>query len=180
MKPPSQGLHRASRLPLTLRDAAPGEAEELSALALRSKAHWRYSKEFIESCKRELTYRPGQIADEKFDFVVAELDSVVAGFYALEAISPKQYELEALFVEPEHIGKGIGRTLMQHAVNTVAAKSGESVLIQGDPNAEKFYLAAGAKPIGTRESGSIPGRQLPLFEILIQRPADGRRASSLR
>ena len=74
----------------------------------------------------------------------------------------------ALFVEPNHIGKGIGRGMLQHALNVVAARSGESVLIQGEPNAEKFYLAAGAKQIGTRESGSIPGRTLPLFEILIQ------------
>jgi N-acetylglutamate synthase-like GNAT family acetyltransferase len=153
---------------ITIRDARPEEAAFLSALALRSKAHWGYSQEFIRSCEKELTFQSKQIADDKHYFSVGELDSVIAGFYALESISTQQFELEALFVEPNHIGKGIGRGMLQHALNVVAARSGESVLIQGEPNAEKFYLAAGAKQIGTRESGSIPGRTLPLFEILIQ------------
>ena len=38
-------------------------------------------------------------------------------------------------------------------------------MIQGDPNASKFYEAAGARLVGTRESGSVPGRDLPLYEI---------------
>lgn len=151
----------------TFQNAVPEEAAYLSALALRSKAHWGYSSAFMESCKRELTYRPGQIADDRFHFVVAKLGSLIVGFYALEAIAPKQFELDALFVEPEHIGTGLGRKLIEHALETVKAKSGKSVLIQGDPNAEKFYLDAGAKLIGTRESGSIAGRDLPLFEILL-------------
>ena len=40
-------------------------------------------------------------------------------------------------------------------------------MIQSDPNAEGFYLAAGAKNIGVRESASIPGNQLPLLEIVL-------------
>ena len=71
---------------------------------------------------------------------------------------------------PKRIGYGIGRSLLQHALKVVAAKSGESVLVQGVPNVEKFYLVAGAKQIGTRVSGSVSGRDLPLFEILIRPP----------
>lgn len=37
--------------------------------------------------------------------------------------------------------------------------------IKCDPNAAGFYPAAGAKLVGERASGSIPGRDLPLFEI---------------
>ena len=153
---------------ITIRSARPDEAVVLSSLALRSKAYWGYSREFIESCRDELTYLPDQIADEKHYFAVAECASIVTGFYALESLSARQFELEALFVEPKFIGKGIGRTLLQNALKVVAERSGESVLIQGDPSAEKFYLAAGGTQIGTRESGSICGRHLPLFEILIR------------
>ena len=155
---------------IAIRNAVPSEAAHLSALALRSKAHWGYSPEFIQSCKNELTYQPSQIADDKSQFVVAQRRSEIVGFYALEGVSARQFELIALFVEPEHIGDGVGRELMKHALDNVAARSGQSVLIQGDPNAEKFYFAAGAKQIGTRESGSISGRILPLFEILIRTP----------
>jgi hypothetical protein len=40
-----------------------------------------------------------------------------------------------------------------------------TIVIQGDPNAEDFYLSCGAKASGYRESASIPGRQLPVFTI---------------
>lgn len=39
------------------------------------------------------------------------------------------------------------------------------MIIQDDPNAEAFYLAAGGVRTGDRESDSIPGRFLPLFVI---------------
>jgi hypothetical protein len=68
--------------------------------------------------------------------------------------------------------RGVGRRLIRDAIDVVAAMSGESLLIQGDPNAEAFYLAAGAKRIGDRESGSIAGRLLPLFEIEVTARSD--------
>jgi N-acetylglutamate synthase-like GNAT family acetyltransferase len=151
-----------------IRRAAPGEAAFLSALALRSKAHWGYSRDFIKSCEDELTYQPGQIRSHKFDFVVVENELEIMGFYAIECVSKTGYELEALFVDPKYIGKGCGRRLIQHALENIATKGGERLLIQGDPNAEQFYRAAGGRQIGSRESGSIPGRVLPLFEIPVQ------------
>ncbi len=151
-----------------LRPAAPSEAAYLSALALRSKAHWRYSEEFIQAFEVELTFQSDQIVDDKFKFVVAEVDSRIAGFHAVAKIAERQYELEALFVEPDFIGNGIGRALIQDARQYIEKSGGGSLVIQGDPNAERFYLAAGAKRIGSRESGSIVGRSLPLFEITIR------------
>ena len=150
-----------------MRYATPNEAAHLSDLALRSKAHWGYSREFLNRCINELTYQSDQIEDARFDFVVAERNGEIAGFYALEQISANAFELEALFVEPEYIGSGVGRRLIQHALSIVAARSGTVLSIQGDPNAERFYLAAGAKLVGSRESESVPGRFLPLFEITI-------------
>jgi len=153
---------------LTIREATPGEAECLSSLALRSKGHWGYSREFLELCRDELTIRANQIKDEQFDVVVAERNGEIAGFYALVRESARTFELHALFVEPKHIGSGIGRDLIRHALHLVATKSGTRLTIQGDPNADRFYRAAGARQIGSRESGSVPGRFLPLFEIRIQ------------
>jgi len=42
---------------------------------------------------------------------------------------------------------------------------GKTLVIQSDPNVEKFYRAAGGRSIEMRESASIPGRNLPLFII---------------
>lgn len=148
-----------------IRKAKPSEAEALTELAMRSKAHWGYSDEFMQACREELTITSQQILNGELDVVVATQDEVVIGFYALTQLSSQAFELHALFVDPEHIGRGVGRALIQHAVDRVGSQGGTSLTIQGDPNAEKFYLAAGGGCVGFTESGSIPGRQLPLFRI---------------
>lgn len=154
---------------MLLRNAVRSEAALLSALALRSKAYWGYDPPFLEACRDELTYRPARIDDARFRFVVADIDGAVAGFYALEHSGDRAFELEALFVEPGYIGTGIGRALIEDAKRAVHAAGGTRLVIQGDPNAAAFYTAAGARPIGSRPSASIPGRDLPLYEITIGR-----------
>jgi GNAT superfamily N-acetyltransferase len=148
---------------VTIRDARENEAELLTGLAFRSKAYWGYSDEFMEACRQELTYTADDI--RRLSFAVAECRSKVVGFYALAASSPDEVELEALFVEPSFIGKGCGRALIEHAKRRAAAGGAARLVLQGDPNAERFYRAAGGEPAGTEESASIPGRSLPLFHI---------------
>ncbi len=150
---------------VSLDKVKPAEAGYLTELAMRSKKHWGYSDDFMRACRKELTLTPQQIKTGELDVMAAVKDEVITGFYALAQLSPKLFELHALFVEPEFIGTGIGRVLIRHAIDRVASQGGESLTIQGDPNAERFYLAAGGKPIGFKKSGSIPGRQLPLFRI---------------
>lgn len=152
----------------TIRHALPGEARLLSELALRSKAHWGYPKEFMDACRAELTVERSHIQNDAFEHAVAVVDGTIVGFYALKSESTTCRELWALFVEPDCIGCGIGRTLIEHAIRTLQENGASLLLIQGDPHASEFYAAAGARQIGTRESGSIPGRILPLYEIDIR------------
>lgn len=156
---------------MTLRDARPGEAALLSALALRSKAYWGYAPDFIEACRDELTYAAEDIAQG--GFIVAQADGAVLGFYALARCAPAAVELDALFVEPAAIGRGVGRALIEDAKARAARLGARHMTIQGDPHATRFYAAAGARQSGTRPSASIPGRALPLFviELVQNRPA---------
>jgi GNAT superfamily N-acetyltransferase len=71
-------------------------------------------------------------------------------------LSVKEFELQALFVEPMRIGQGVGRALMDHAKVFAANVGAHSLVIEGDPHAERFYRAAGGRLIGQRESNSIP------------------------
>ncbi len=154
---------------ITIRPARPDEASFLSGLAFRSKAYWGYSREFMDACRDELTIAPGTlVANPSF---VAEGDGAAAGFYILERLDDTRVELADLFVEPEHIGTGVGRALMQHAI-AAARESGYAIMvIQADPSAEPFYTAAGAVTVGTRPSDSIQGRDLPLMELPLAMPA---------
>lgn len=63
------------------------------------------------------------------------------------------------------IGRGLGRTLIEHAKEKATDLGIRQLVIQGDANAEAFYKAAGGVRDGQRESGSIPGRFLPVFRI---------------
>jgi GNAT superfamily N-acetyltransferase len=149
----------------SIRPARVDEAGLLSDLALRSKAHWGYSPEFIERCRAELTYSAEQILAEHMRFFVLETAQRVVGFYALKRLSEAETELEAMFVEPAFIGSGCGRQLMEHAKAVAAALGAKQLIIQSDPYAERFYAAAGGVVTGTRESASIPGRYLPTLAI---------------
>ena len=143
----------------------PVEAAEISSLAMRSKAHWGYSDEFMSACRAELTYSDAQIDSDDYEFYVCEAEGRITGFYALELLGSIDAELEALFVEPASIGQGFGRILIEHAKARAAALGIKQLIIQGDPNAESFYEAAGGVSVGQRESASIPGRFLPIFRI---------------
>ena len=154
-------------IPQVIRAARPEEAPQLTDLALRSKAHWGYSKEFMDSCRAELTVDSARVLSERYQYFVAVDEDSIVGFYALKCASGGSYELEALFVEPGHIGTGIGRALIQHAKRTLSGLGATRLIIQGDPHAADFYVAAGGRRIGDRESDSIPGRHLPVFEIPI-------------
>lgn len=148
-----------------IRAARKQEAKELSELAFRSKRYWGYDQEFMESCRDDLTYTPAKIASRDYDFQVYEKDARVVALYALHHIEAGVAEIEAFFVDPPHIGNGIGTRLLEHAKLTAIAQRVNRLIIQSDPYARKFYLSMGARAIGSRESDSIPGRYLPLLEL---------------
>lgn len=122
----------------------------------------------MAACAEELLVTKERIADPRFHYAVAFLENDIVGFCALEYQGGDCYELEALFVDPDHMGRGVGKRLTDYAVAHVRQKKGRSIVIQGDPNAEPFYLAIGATRVGERPSASIPGRILPLFELSIR------------
>jgi len=153
-----------SRTPV-IRAARVEEAIRLSDLAFRSKAHWGYDDVFMAACRAELEVDLRHIDDPACLCYVAETGDGVSGYYTAIPIAEDACELEALFVEPSCIGAGIGRALLMHAVQTLRDRGVRRLVIQGDPHATPFYLACSAKPVGERESTSIPGRMLPLFEI---------------
>jgi N-acetylglutamate synthase-like GNAT family acetyltransferase len=149
-----------------IRPAGAEEADRLTSLALRAKAHWGYSEAFLAACRSELTYSPEAVGAGGFQ--VIEEDGAVRGFYALWKVSPTAMELDALFVDPDHLARGLGRRLLDHAKTACADAGMERLVIQADPNAAEFYEREGAERIGTRASEST-GRQLPLYEVRIHR-----------
>lgn len=149
---------------MSIRPAEPAEAAALTDLAMRAKASHGYDEAFMEAARTELTLSRDYVA-ERLVFVVDERGAI-GGFYAL-VVTPPACELDALFVEPRAHGKGYGRLLLEHAAGEARALGCREMTIQADPFAEPFYLALGAERVGERESGSIPGRMLPLLRYAL-------------
>lgn len=144
---------------VTIRAAAPGDAATLTALAMRSKAHWGYDEAFMEACRPSLAIHATCVQPT----FVATLDDAVAGFYQLEGD-----EVGAFFVDPPFIGRGVGRALWDHLIGHARTVGLAWVTILSDPNAEGFYLAMGAQRIGEAPSDVFgPSRPLPLLRAAV-------------
>ena len=94
---------------------------------------------------------------------LAEEHGQIVGFYGFRRNEGEIF-LHDLFIEPKSIGKGVGKQLWEHALQTARENQYEKFLIESDPFAEEFYIKMGAKRIGEVVS---PGsnRSLPLLEF---------------
>ncbi|MDJ0785588.1 MAG: GNAT family N-acetyltransferase [Myxococcota bacterium] len=149
---------------MRIRVAEPSEAQAISALAVRSKAHWDYTPEQMAVFSEELRVLPEQVAERHAH--VAE-DGGLLGFYTLLPLEDGRVELEHLFVEPAALGCGLGRALFEHACACAARLGFRELFIQSDPNAAGFYTALGARALREIPS-SIPGRSIPTYAFPLE------------
>ncbi|WP_395020388.1 GNAT family N-acetyltransferase [Dongia sp.] len=153
---------------LIIRPAQAGEGSILTALCIRSKAHWGYDSVFMAAAARLLRIGEAEIAAGSV--LVA---SAAAQPCAVAAIVPLRRphwcELSHLFVAPESLGRGIGRALFDAAIALAADRGAHHVSILSDPNAAAFYQKLGARRCGEAPSGVVPNRMLPLFEFPVAR-----------
>lgn len=145
-----------------IRRARPGEAAGLTALALRSKAHWPYDAAFMGVMRRVLKITEQQI--RAHHVLVHETDSVVDGVGALARFD-EEWEVDHLWVEPAMIGRGIGKRLLDALLAKAARLGAARVLVEADPHAEGFYARHGGVRVGERPSSMIAGRSLPVLAI---------------
>ncbi|WP_280151043.1 GNAT family N-acetyltransferase [Piscinibacter sp. XHJ-5] len=131
---------------MNIRPALANEAERLSTIALAAKGRWPYSPAQIDAWRADLTLAPESIS--ALHVHVAEVRGEVVGFYALDHPGD-ELQLEHLWVHPDHVGQGIGRGLLAHALQLAAEHGASEIAIDADPHAEPFYLACGARRVGT-------------------------------
>lgn len=151
-------------MPCRLRQPTPGELPHLGDLCLRSKAVWGYDAAFMEACRDELMLHAEDI--HATEVVVAEVDGTAVGV-AQVAIVGTGGDLLKLFVAPEMIGSGVGRTLFEWCCDTARGKGAGELVIESDPGAVPFYRRMGAKDAGSAPSGSVPGRVLPRLVLAL-------------
>lgn len=154
-----------------VRPAKPSEAAEISALAIASKAHWGYDEAAMEIFRAELTLREDELRT-RCAHVLDDAGQLL-GFYTLARSGLSPLELDPVSVELEHLyvrvgcfGRGLGSTLLRHAIQQAHADGARRICVQSDPNAEGFYARLGARLL-ERVATSVPGRTLPLLELIL-------------
>jgi GNAT superfamily N-acetyltransferase len=130
---------------IEIRRATPDEADALTALAHAAKSYWNYPPEWIDAWKSDLTLTPDFIANN--EVFVAIIDGAITGCCAL-AVSGNLAELEHMWIEPQQMGKGVGRALFAHTARRAAELGFTELELSADPHAEPFYERMGATRIG--------------------------------
>lgn len=147
-----------------LRPARPDESAVLSALAHAAKAFWGYPAEVLAGWQSELRITPESIRAQPT--TVAEIGNELAGFVQLSVASGRA-ELDHLWVHPSFMRRGVGRALLEWASCDARARGHAELHIDADPFAEAFYLACGARRVGSVPA-PIPGdvsRARPLLVL---------------
>ncbi|MFD6230835.1 GNAT family N-acetyltransferase [Streptomyces sp. NPDC060232] len=137
-----------------VRAARAAEAEALTGLVMRSKAHWGYDAGFLAACAPELRIRPDEVTARRI--VVAEdPEGTVLGLASLEGGAPLA-TLGLLFVEPSAIGRGVGRVLYRDVLRRAVEHGVRRLVIDSDPHAAGFYRAMGAVAVPATAAKAAP------------------------
>jgi GNAT superfamily N-acetyltransferase len=147
---------------VSIRAARSGEAGSLTALCVRSKAHWGYDAAFMRLCTAALTVSEASIAAGRV-LVAADDAGRTIGTVSV-AEDDEGPELALMFVDPRAIGSGAGRVLFEAAARLARSLGYRRMTILADPNAAPFYERMGARFLRNAPSDAIPGRTLPLYE----------------
>ena len=144
---------------MKIRPALPSDAAALTRIAWAAKRHWDYPEEWLALWAPDLTVTAEFIRSHPVHCAIR--DGEIAAFYALSN-EGTEFEVEHMWVDPPHIGCGIGRELFRHAVETARSSGGQVLRIVSDPNAEGFYRTMGARSLG--RIPAVPrGRTLPVL-----------------
>ncbi|WP_147109498.1 GNAT family N-acetyltransferase [Tateyamaria sp. syn59] len=152
-----------------IRSARIDELGLLTDLMHRSKAVWGYDEDFMAAARVVLQVSAEDV--ESGQLVVFDLDGP-QGLCKL-VVDGGVAEIDKLFVAPEGMGKGVGRALVQWAIETALAQDAMRIEIEADPGAVPFYQRMGAHEIGCVLSEAIAGRMLPLMQIDLSDLAPG-------
>ena len=151
---------------MPIRPAQSGEGASLSALCVRSKAHWGYDAAFMRLSAAALNVNEDDIAAGRVLVAVDDAARVVG--MACVLTDGETSDLDALFIDPPAIGSGAGRSLFEAAVAMARRQGAKRMTILADPNAAPFYERMGARYLRQAPSDSIPGRTLPFYEYDLQ------------
>jgi GNAT superfamily N-acetyltransferase len=126
-----------------LRPAEPHEATELEELQDRSASHWDYPDGYFDWAGDARRVTESYVSENSV-FVLVDSDGRKLGFYGFTE-DDDGLLLDRMFLDVDQIGRGLGRVLWRHAVQTARDLGVSEFVIGADPNAAAFYESMGAR-----------------------------------
>jgi GNAT superfamily N-acetyltransferase len=143
--------------------ATSDHANDLTQISILAKRHWEYPEAWIQLWIPSLIITAEYIESHEVWMMVLE-DQPVA--YCSFNENEEGFWLDNLWVHPEFMGQGIGKSLFQHALERCTSLGVSLLKIEADPHAQSFYERMGAHKVSEHFT-EIQGerRILPVMEI---------------
>ena len=138
----------------------------LTKITKTSKAYWGFSEDILKEWEHLLTISKEYIKKNKVYKLLQ--NKQVIGYYSYLLIDEGTIKLDNLFVLPEFIGNGFGKSLMNDFLEKTRQLEITKITLDSEPNVEIFYKNFGFETVGQLES-SIKGRYLPVMELLVEK-----------
>lgn len=144
---------------VTVRDARPEEASHLEALQRRSAAVWEEDRAVLEAHPDAIAVPADAIRERRLRVAVDPADRPL-GFALVLPVAEGECELDGLFVEPDVIGRGLGRLLLEDAARRAQEAGARELFVVSGPGAQGFY-----ERHGFRLLDAVPTRFGPALQL---------------
>jgi N-acetylglutamate synthase-like GNAT family acetyltransferase len=142
-----------------LRDARAEELGALEALQRRSASVWEEDRAVLAAHPDAVAIPPAAAREHRLRVAADPADRPL-GFAHLLPVAERECELDALFVEPEVIGQGLGRVLLQDAVARARGGGAAALFVVSGPGAQGFYERMGFRRLDAVPTPFGPAQQL--------------------
>lgn len=149
----------------SIRDARPDEASALEELQRRSSDVWDEYRVQLAANPDAIEPPHQAIADGRVRVAVDAFGRRL-GFSVVLPIRRSRCELDDLFVEPDSMGLGVGRLLVDDVAKRAAAAGASHLDVIANPNALGFYERLGFEITGRASTrfGVAPRMSLELSQ----------------
>ena len=139
---------------------------EVNTIMKDSKAYWGYDENFMKKFMDIF-----QVTEDYLDSSITKIlykvcgdGEIPIGFFSISYATGEGVELDNFFITPEQIGKGYGKKLWDHMLETMKPLKASTFTLWSDPGAEGFYRKMSCIKIGNKESPMLPGRKPAIYQ----------------
>jgi GNAT superfamily N-acetyltransferase len=142
-----------------IRDAMPDEVEALKSLRRRSSSIWEADRGPLAADPGAAELPPDAIREQRVRVAVGANERLV-GFSLVLPTRKRVCELDGLFVDPDFLHRGVGRSLMSDVVERARGEHAKRLDVIADPRATGFYERMGFRSAGQVTTWSGPALRM--------------------